>query len=99
MTTERSNPTTAAEVELNCNVIYSETDGASHRRNGICVKCADVYARQRVEAFREKVQPFLRHSSFCLSGKSYRVEEFIHCTTDCVCGLANAIAALRERMT
>lgn len=46
------NPTTAAEVELNCNTIYSETDGASHRRNGICVKCADTYAREQVDAQR-----------------------------------------------
>ena len=44
------NPRTAAEVELNCNVLFTETDGASHRRSGTCLKCVDAYARQQVEA-------------------------------------------------
>jgi len=35
---------TPEEVELNCNAIFSETGGGSHRLHGTCLKCFRIYA-------------------------------------------------------
>ena len=53
------NPTTAAEWAEKCNQDYltsMRVEGRSngHLRHGLCLACADAYARQRVEAFRER---------------------------------------------
>ena len=40
---------TPEEVELNCNAIFSETGGGSHRLHGTCLKCFRVYAENAAE--------------------------------------------------
>ena len=51
------NPTTAAEWAEKCNQDYltsMRVEGRSngHLRHGVCLNCADAYARQQVEAAR-----------------------------------------------
>ena len=54
------NPTKVTEWAEKCNVDYlvsMRVEGKSngHVRHGLCLYCADAYARQQVEATRERV--------------------------------------------
>jgi len=40
---------TPEEVELNCNVNFSESGGGSHRLHGTCLKCFRTYAENAAE--------------------------------------------------
>ena len=88
------NPTTAAWAEK-CNQDYltsMRVEGRSngHLRHGLCLHCADAYARQRVrEALEEAGQVAFRYQCDC--------PETMLCGHRVAAGrIAAAIAALRE---
>ena len=62
----------------------------------LCISCADAYARQQVEAFRERLMPFVIHRASCpQAGRNYLPDRFFDANIDkCTCGLAAAIRAL-----
>ena len=69
------NPTTAAEWAEKCNVDYlasMRVEGKSngHVRHGLCTYCADAYARQQVEATRERADLYYEDSMVWIGGIS-----------------------------
>ena len=64
-------------------------------------KMVDAYARQQVEAFRERLMPFVIHRVSCpQAGRNYLPDKFFDANiAKCTCGLAAAIRVLASSPT
>ena len=62
----------------------------------LIVQALDAYARQQVEAFRERLMPFVIHRASCpQAGRNYLPDSFFDADIDkCTCGLAAVIREL-----
>ena len=93
-----SNPTTAVEWEKHARKSCAHWNVTNGPCSVCLTKALDAHARQQVEAFRERLMPFVIHRVSCpQAGRNYIPDKFFDANiAKCTCGLAAAIRALER---